>query len=173
MNENENEVVVNPNEDYLEIIKEMKKNSVSKEDYDKLREENKKLLSSLVNGEDVEIDSAEEETQDDNKRSREEIIKSINEVNKTLFCEDNSMTNLECAEKIIQWHDDMIELTGNDPFENTGDKFIASDSDKTSPKRTYEYLKNCVEQSQGDPTAFNVAFQAGLRQILPIGGKKK
>lgn len=172
MNENENENVVNPNEDYLEIIKEMKKNSVSKEDYDKLREENKKLLSSLVNGEEIEVDSSEEE-EEAPKRTREEIIKSIDDNCSSLFVEDNSMSNLECAKRIIKYHDDMIELTGNDPFENTGDKFIASDSDKSSPKKTYEYLKNCVEQSQDDPVAFNVAFQAGLRQILPLGGKKK
>ena len=172
MNENENENVVNPNEDYLETIKELKKNSVSKEDYEKLREENKRLLSSLVNGDEVDLEQEQEQEQAP-ARTREEIIKSIDETCKDLFVEDNSMSNLECAKKIIKYHDDMLELTGTDPFENTGDKFIASDSDKSSPKRTYEYLKNCVENSQGDPVAFNVAFQAGLRQILPIGGKKK
>lgn len=168
MNENENEVVVNPNEDYLEVIKDMKKNSVPRAEYDKIREENKRLLNSLVNGDDVEIPSQEEEPETPQKRTEEELKKSISETCSKLFVEDNSMTNLECAKQIIKYHDDMLELTGNDPFENSGGKFLTSENDKSSPKRTYEYLKNCVEQSQDDPTAFNVAFQAGLRQILPI-----
>ena len=41
---------VNDSINYIEAIKEMKQNSVSKQAYDKLREENKQLLDSLING---------------------------------------------------------------------------------------------------------------------------
>ena len=41
---------------YIEAIKEMKANSVSKEAYVKLQQENKQLLNSLVNGQGIEIE---------------------------------------------------------------------------------------------------------------------
>ena len=54
MIENENSVSqqteVNDSIDYIEAIKEMKQNSVSKEAYEKLKAENKQLLDSIING---------------------------------------------------------------------------------------------------------------------------
>ena len=46
--------------DYIEAIKEIKENSVDKETYLKLKEENKKLLNSLVNGETLPAESQEQ-----------------------------------------------------------------------------------------------------------------
>ena len=39
--------------DYIEAIKEIKQNSVPKSEYAKLKEENKKLLDSIINGADL------------------------------------------------------------------------------------------------------------------------
>ena len=47
---------VGADNDYIEAIKEMKANTVSKEDYNKLKEENKKLLQAVVNGETIELE---------------------------------------------------------------------------------------------------------------------
>lgn len=167
MNENENEKVeIKPEDDYIQMFQEFKKNSVSKADYDKLKEENKRLVASIFNG-DSELPDQDEEEAQPQVRSKEEVLKSIKDNVAILFSEDSNMTNLEGAQRIIQYHDDMLEYNGTDIFANTGDKFLSSADDKISPQRTYDYLKKCVESSQGDPTAFNVAFQAGLRQILP------
>ena len=46
---------VNDSIDYIEAIKEIKQNSVDREAYNKLREENKRLLNSLVNGESIDV----------------------------------------------------------------------------------------------------------------------
>ena len=40
-------------EDYIEAIKSLKQNTVDKTAYDALRSENKKLLESLINGEEI------------------------------------------------------------------------------------------------------------------------
>ena len=48
----EEEVVDNTN--YIDAIKDLKQNSVSKEKYDALAAENKKLVDALVNGEEIE-----------------------------------------------------------------------------------------------------------------------
>ena len=41
------------NIDYISAISEMKKNSVTRESYDKLKSENKQLLDALVNGKEI------------------------------------------------------------------------------------------------------------------------
>ena len=54
----EEEVVDNTN--YIEALKDLKQNSVSKEKYDALVAENKKLVDALVNGEEIETEQEEE-----------------------------------------------------------------------------------------------------------------
>ena len=43
----------NENQQYIDAIRDLKANTVSKDRYNKLMEENKNLLNSLVNGESV------------------------------------------------------------------------------------------------------------------------
>ena len=45
---------------YIEALKEIKENSVSKDDYLKLKAENRKLLNSLANGDFIEQPKVEE-----------------------------------------------------------------------------------------------------------------
>ena len=50
-NENENVVTVEDNtSDYIAQIKNLKENSVSRDDYDKLKADNKRLIEALANG---------------------------------------------------------------------------------------------------------------------------
>ena len=48
--EQRNEEQVDSDVDYLAAIKELKANSVDRAKYDKLKEENKKLLDTVING---------------------------------------------------------------------------------------------------------------------------
>lgn len=68
-------------EDYIEAIKSLKQNTVDKTAYDALRSENKKLLESLVNGEEI---------QPQNKV----LSESIDELRHDILNND-SLTNLE------------------------------------------------------------------------------
>ena len=56
-----NEEVVVDNTDYIDAIKELKQNSVDKDKYDALKSENKKLLEAIVNGQELQSQSAGEE----------------------------------------------------------------------------------------------------------------
>ena len=58
--------------DYLSAIKDLKKNSVNREEYDKLKAENKRLLDTIVNGQDVEVE--EEPKYRDVGEIREELF---------------------------------------------------------------------------------------------------
>jgi hypothetical protein len=68
-------------EDYIEAIKNLKQTTVDKTAYDALRSENKKLLESLINGEEI---------QPQNKV----LTESIEELRKEVLTND-SLTNLE------------------------------------------------------------------------------
>lgn len=68
-------------EDYIEAIKNLKQTTVDKTAYDALRSENKKLLESLVNGEEI---------QPQNKV----LTEDINSLRKEILT-NQSLTNLE------------------------------------------------------------------------------
>ena len=68
-------------EDYIEAIKNLKQTTVDKSAYDSLRAENKKLLESLINGEEI---------QPQNKV----LSESIDELRHDILSND-SLTNLE------------------------------------------------------------------------------
>ena len=68
-------------EDYIEAIKNLKQTTVDKTAYDALRSENKKLLESLINGEEI---------QPQNKV----LTEDINQLRKDILTND-SLTNLE------------------------------------------------------------------------------
>ena len=53
---NESGAVEDMTPDYLAAIQELKQNSVDRSKYDELRAENKKLLQSIVNGQQVEVE---------------------------------------------------------------------------------------------------------------------
>ena len=62
--------VENDSNHYIEAIKEMKANTVDKEAYLKLKEENKQLLNSLVNGEEIKGQEPEQKESIEELRSR-------------------------------------------------------------------------------------------------------
>ena len=78
--------VENDSNHYIEAIKEMKANTVDKEAYLKLKEENKQLLNSLVNGEEIKGQEPEQ------KESIEEL-RLCRKCAKTKKCFNGSRTN--------------------------------------------------------------------------------
>lgn len=66
--ENEKEILksesgeenVNDSIDYIEAIKEMKQNSVSKESHEKVKQENKRLMDALINNKQIETPKKKE-----------------------------------------------------------------------------------------------------------------
>lgn len=148
-NENENKVESGVDEnpsgvDYIETIKELKKNTVSKSDYEKLQEENKKLLQSLVNGETVQ---------------QEVEPVDVGELRKELFSGEADMSNLEYMEKVMKLRDSIIEAGGTDPFLPYGKKIVPTDDDIATADRVAETIKECIEYAEGDSGVFTNELQ--------------
>lgn len=142
--------------DYLKVIEDLKSSTVSKEDYRKLREENKRLLQSLANGE-----------------KPEKIYEKpkIEDLRKDLFGKD--LTNLEFAEKALELREALMEDGQNDPFLPYGKKTLPTDQDIEGANRVAEVLKDCIEYADGDPSVFTAELQRRTIDTSPSVRKNR
>ena len=142
----------NPDTDYVAAIKELKEKTVSKESYQKLRDENKKLLQSLVNGEQIQ---AEVEKPD------------INELRKELFNEDSNIDNVTFISKALELRTALIENGEPDPFLPVGKRITPTDEDISAANRVATVLQECVDYAQGDSQAFTNELQRRTIDTAP------
>lgn len=140
-----NEVVDNleddMDQDYISALNEMKKNTVSKDKYQKLLEENRKLLKNVVN-----TPYNEEEQQ------QEEKPKDLNLLRKDLFNQEHS--NLEYAQKALELRDELIKQGQRDPFLPYGQNISPDKNDVECAERVATVLKECIDFADGDSELF-------------------
>ena len=161
-NENENVVTVEDNtNDYIAQIKNLKENSVSKDDYDKLRLDNKRLIDALANG-----------TQIEGKvEPKIDAVENINNLRKKLFSKGSNLDNLEYCKTAVELRDALIEKGERDPFLPFGHNVIATESDIESSERVATILKECIDYADGDSDIFTNELQR--RTVDVVIPKKK
>lgn len=137
--------------DYIAAIKELKENSVSKEAYTKLKEENKKLLNSLVRGETIEA---------------EKVRPSVEELRGKLFGK-KELNNLEFAKAAVDLRDALIENGEKDPFLPWGKKVVPDASDFEAADRVASVFKECIDYADGDPEIFTQELQRRTIDTAP------
>ena len=134
--------VENDSNHYIEAIKEMKANTVDKEAYLKLKEENKQLLNSLVNGEEIKGQDAEQK-------------ESIEELRSKLFgTKRKDLNNLDFVENALKLRNALMESGQTDPFVPTGSEIKPTDEDFAKAKKVADTLQECVDYADGDPDVF-------------------
>ena len=158
--EDENVVVEDNTNDYIEQIKNLKENSVSKDDYNKLKADNKKLIDALANG-----------TQMDVVESKTSTADKINELRKKLFSKGGNLNNLEYCDTALQLREALIEKGERDPFLPFGHNVIATESDIESANRVATVMKECIEYADGDSDIFTNELQR--RTVDVVIPKKK
>lgn len=163
MNEEESVVATQPEveggNDYIEALMEMKNNSVKREDYEKLKGENKKLLNALVNGD--ELDIQKPKTQPD-----------INALRKKLFSTDETLTNLEYAKTAIELRAALMDQGEQDPFLPLGGHVEITSDMIEKAERVAQIYQECIELADGDSGVFTAELQRRCREV-PIPGFKK
>lgn len=143
--EEENVVVEDNTPDYIAQIKNLKENSVSKEDYNKLKADNKKLIDALANG--TQVEGVVE--------PKVSAVEKINNLRKELFgSESNSMNDLEMVSKMLELRKEIIDNGGTDPFLPKGHKVRITDNDKECANRVARVLTECVEDAEGSNRRF-------------------
>ena len=158
--ENVNVNVEDNTNDYIEQIKKLKESSVSRDDYDKLKADNKKLIDALANG-----------TQMDMVESKVSAVENINELRKKLFGKGNNLNNLEYCKTAVELRDALIENGERDPFLPFGHEVVATDSDYESANRVATVLKECIDYADGDSDIFTNELQR--RTVDVVIPKKK
>ena len=143
---------------YIEALKEIKENSVSKDDYLKLKAENRKLLNSLANGDFIEQPKVEE-------------VVDVNELRNSLFNRDN--TNLEFAEKSLKLRDELMKRGDPDPFIPMGKQINPTREDVECAQRVADALASCIEYAQGDSQVFTNELQRITVDTSPNLRRKK
>ena len=160
--EEENVVTVEDNtDDYIDQIKKLKENSVSKDDYNKLKADNKKLIDALANG-----------TQLEGKvEPKVSAVENINNLRKKLFSKGNNLNNLEYCDTALQLREALIENGERDPFLPFGHNVIATESDIETANRVATIMKECIAYADGDSDIFTNELQR--RTVDVVIPKKK
>ena len=139
--------------DYIAALNAMKQNSVSKSQYDKLKQENKRLLDSIVNGTEAGIsDSAELET--------------IDELRKKTF--DSNASNLDFWKNALKLRERLIEEGKPDPFVPTGKSVSANQIDYDGAERLAAGIQSCIDYANGDSQLFTNELQRITKDVMPM-----
>ena len=147
--------------DLINAMEQLKKNSVSKEDYDKLRKENKMLLDNIVNN----------VSQPDDVKVDEPV--DIQKLRNDLYNLDNQdMTNLDYITKVMKLRDALLEKGERDPFLPFGKNILPTDEDVKTANRVAEVFRNCIEVADGDPDIFTQELQRVTVDVGPQMRKK-
>lgn len=162
MNEEKNiEQQITPEDntqDYIAEIEALRAGTVSKDDYNKLRDENRKLISALSKGEVISAPAQKTNLKDD-----------INALAKKLT--DGELSNLEYCKASIELRDKMIEAGENDPYLPFGHKIAPTSSDIEAANRVAETLKECIEYADGDSQLFTAELQRRTADAVPARRK--
>lgn len=130
---------------YIDAIRDLQKNSVSRDKYNKLEAENKQLLDTLVNGGTIEMVNVEPE------KTVEDLRKTIANSDKNKLCaHDFIKASLELREKIMA---------------ESGDDIFAKDNSyeaRAKADRTAAVYQECLDIAKGDKDLFQREFESRL-----------
>ena len=142
----EGTIIEDPTKKYIDALEDLKKNSVSIEDYQKLKKENEDLFEKLKDGS---TNSTDEE---------DPYAKvTVDELRKSIFQGDNN--NLEFWQKSLILRDKLIKEGQNDPFLPVGHDVVPTDQDVEAANRVAEGIAQCIKYAQGDPVVFTNELQ--------------
>lgn len=136
---------IDTNEDYISALNEIKQNTVSKEAYEKVREDNKRLLDTIVNGQMV------------NEPIKEKV--DVDALRNDLL-NGKELSNLEFVDKSLKLRKALLDRGEQDIFAPpVGHKISPKPEDFETAERVATVLQECVDKADGDPNVFNNEFQ--------------
>lgn len=139
-------------QDYITAIKELKQNSVDRSKYDKLVAENKKLLNSIVNGQELDSEAVKK------------ADRTPSEIRKDLFENENN-TNLEYVTKALELREVLMKSGQPDPFLPIGEQILPTDEDVKTAEKVAQVLQECVDYASGDSQVFTNELQRRLVDV--------
>lgn len=155
---NEKKPEENSNLELAKALKEARENSVSKEEYEKLKEENKKLVSEIINGDGaVGNGQANPPQKADIPALREKLYGS----------KASELSNLEFCKLTLELRDAVIDQEGYDPFLPHGAKIKPTDADAERAEAVANTIRDCIERADGNSEVFTALLQAEIAPDSP------
>lgn len=141
------EEVENNTDNLIDALNQLKQNSVSKDKYNELVAQNKKLLEDVINGK----PSEESET------PKEDPV-DLSELREKLF-NKREQTNLEYVENALKLRNEIIARGGRDPFLPNGHNYAVQQSDIETAQKVADVFQECIDYAEGDSEAFTNELQ--------------
>ena len=139
-------------------LKEARENSVSKEEYEKLKEENKKLVSEIING----------EGGAGNGQTITPEQADIPALREKLYGPKSSeLSNLEFWKKTLELRNAVIAQEGYDPFLPYGEKIKPTAQDMEKANNVATVVQECIDESNGDSEIFTALLQSKTNNDSP------
>ena len=145
------------NEQYIAAIEELKANTVSRDAYNKLRNENKHLLDALVSGQEI--------------PQKTEEKPSVAELRKKLFTECDT-SNVEYIETALALRDALIESGERDPFLPYGDKVDITSEQIETAEKVATGLRDMLDFAEGDSGVFTAEYQRRVKDVAIPRGRR-
>ena len=140
---------VNDGIDYIEALKDMKQNSVSKDKYLKLKEENSKLVKALVDGGSIEQPAPEID---------------VDAAAELAFKNDHNISNLDRMKNYLAYRDAVLEKFGKDVLLPYGPKAVVTQKDIDDANTFVTIMQECIDIADGDSDAFTAALQRRMTE---------
>ena len=145
--------------DYIAEIQKLKANTVSLDEYNRLKADNKKLISALASGETI------GSTEPSNPE------KNINDLREKLLKNGSNLNNLEYVKTAVDLREALIAQGQRDPFLPYGEGVLPTAEDVECSNRVANVFKECIEYADGDPDIFTSELQRRTVDAGPIKRK--
>lgn len=145
---------------YIEALEQMRQSTVSKQAYEKLQNENKQLLESLVRGGQVAPQTEKPKT-------------DIEALRKELLSPECNLSNLEYWSKTLEVRDALIERGERDPFVPYGQKIAPTAEDVQKANLVAEVVRECIDYAQGDSRVFTNELNRRTVDVAPTVGNRR
>lgn len=158
-NQSESGEIISDNSAYLDAIKDLKANTVSKASYDALQADNKRLLDAVING----IPTSDQPKEEEKIPSRKECYEK--------YMKNEFSSDLDYWKNIVALRDATIKEYGKDPcvtgnFGTTpnGDKLAAEYGEAESVEDEFNTLKAIINESNNDPATFELLMRQAIKK---------
>lgn len=147
MEENKIETTAMSAEDYVNELNNIRENTISREEYERVCKENRTLANALTTGGATFGQAEAPVAKPDLLELKKKVMNS------------NNKTNLEYFTDVLNYRDALIDQEGIDPFLPVNKEYRPTEEDLEKAQEIADGLRECVEYANGDPKIFTVELQ--------------
>lgn len=130
--------------EYINQINDLREKTVSREEYERIKNDNKELAKALINGTGANIPGI----------TKPEEKPDLDDLRKKLFTK-KSKNDLEYFTNLLALRDGVIADGQPDPFLPINREFRATAQDEADAERIATQIKEAIEYADGDPAVFS------------------